>query len=281
LARVERSIVVYQSPRLALDPSLSSKVIPTLIDPHYTAKTHHTVAADRSIRDRAERAVAFVRCELGATATVIAKPLHGDNGIGVHVLGRDPRTGVDGPAVDDVEVWAGLIEQYGDLVVQEYIASVRGPVGEAIPDLADVPHDRRDFGEIRFILIDGEPPRLSNGEPIRIARRVPSSESLIADSGISHATSLSAAEVEFLRRVGARYREWGIFFGGGDLIRTPDPERPFVFTDAAQSVCGHAVVTGALNGEPYLVVDRVLDSLERQIRVRRGELANQVAALVG
>jgi hypothetical protein len=121
-------------------------------------------------------------------------------------------------------------------------------------------------------LIDGELPRLPDGELCRVARRVPNDDSLIADSGVSYPTTLSAAEIAFLTRVGALYRQWGINFGGGDLIRTPDPARPFVFTDAAQSVCGHAVVTGALNGEPYLIVDRILDSIDVQIQIRTSEV---------
>jgi hypothetical protein len=64
--------------------------------------------------------------------------------------------------------WRALLEQYGDLVVQEYIASVRSPAGMSADELAALPHDRR-------------------------------------------------------TRVGACYRAWGIHFGGGDLIRTPDP----------------------------------------------------------
>jgi hypothetical protein len=94
---------------------------------------------------------------------------------------------------------------------------------------------------------------------------VPSATSLIADSGISYPTTLSPAEYGFLERLGPVYRRMGIYFGGGDLIRTADPARPFVFTDAARSVCGHAVVTGALNGDPYLIVDQILDSIDRHI----------------
>jgi hypothetical protein len=92
---------------------------------------------------------------------------------------------------------------------------------------------------------------------------------LVADSGISYATKLSSRELEFLAQLGPLYRSWGIYFGGGDLIRTPDPDRPFVFTDAARSVCGHAVVTGALNNEPYLIIDQILDSIDRHLRVLR------------
>jgi hypothetical protein len=270
LHRVEQSTVVYQSPRLALDPRLGSKILPGLVDARFTPKTHHTAGA-LSTRDKARRAVRFVQDELGSPRTVIAKPLHGDNGVGIHVLGLDPRSGEKVARLDDLGAWVELIERYGDLVVQEYIASVRSPVGTGAQALAEVPHDRRDFGEIRFLLVDGELPRLPSGELCRFARRVPNDDSLIADSGISYATSLSGAESAFLTRVGALYRQWGINFGGGDLIRTPDPARPFVFTDAAQSVCGHAVVIGALNGDPYLIVDRILDSIDRQIQLRGGE----------
>ena len=123
-----------------------------------------------------------------------------------------------------------------DLVVQEYVPSVRSPLPRDAA-LADVPRDRRDFGEVRFLLIDGEVPRDAAGEPYLVARRVPREGSLVADSSISHPTSLSAAELAFLRRLGPVYKRLGIHFGGGDLIRTPDPARPFVFTDAARSPC--------------------------------------------
>ncbi|HKP64867.1 MAG TPA: hypothetical protein VJV78_49380 [Polyangiales bacterium] len=273
LSRVEQHTLVYQSPRLALDPRLGSKVLPGLVDTRFTPRTHHTAsAATLSPREKARRAVSFVQTELGNPTTVIAKPLHGDNGVGIHVIGLDPRSGEKVARLDDLGAWVELIERYGDLVVQEYITSVRSPVGTSAEALSRIPRDRRDFGEIRFLLIDGELPRLPNGEICRVARRVPNDDSLIADSGISYPTSLSAAEAAFLTRLGALYRQWGIHFGGGDLIRTPDPERPFVFTDAAQSVCGHAVVTGALNGDPYLMVDRILDSIDHQIEVRGGEL---------
>jgi hypothetical protein len=273
LQHVEQSTVVYQSPKLALDPRLGSKVLPGLVDARYTPKTHHTSGvATRSPRDKARRAVAFVQNELGSPITVIAKALHGGHGAGIHVLGLDPRSGEKIARLDDLGAWVELIERYGDLVVQEYVASVRSPVGTSPQALSQVPHDRRDFGEIHFLLIDGEIPRLPNGEACRVARRVPNDDSLIADSGISYPTSLSEAEIAFLTKLGVLYRQWGINFGGGDLIRTPDPARPFVFTDAAQSVCGHAVVTGALNGEPYMIVDRILDSIDRQIQLRRGEV---------
>jgi len=288
LQRAESDTVVYQSPRLALDPRFGSKALPGMVDPRFTPRTHYTAPPPRAgglvdICEKARRAVAFVRHDLARPATVIAKPLHGDNGFGITVLGRDPRTGSVSTPVDDLDTWEELIVRYGDLVVQEYIASVRAPEGLSAEQLAQVRHDRRDFGEIRFLLLDGEIPRMSNGEPFRVARRVPVEGSLIADSGISHATSLSDAEIQFLSRLGALYRQWGIWFGGGDLIRTPDPSRPFVFTDAAQSVCGHAVVTGALNGDPYLVVDRILDSVERQIALRRArlDLSRPVAARAG
>jgi hypothetical protein len=135
--------------------------------------------------------------------------------------------------------------------------------------LANISRDRADFGEVRFLLIDGEVPRAQDGKPVAIARRVPTDSSLVADSGISYATHLTSQELEFLARVGPLYRKWGIYFGGGDLIRTPDPDRPFVFTDAARSVCGHAVVTGALNNEPYLIIDQVLDSIGRHMCAAR------------
>lgn len=271
LARLEQrgDTLMYLSPRIALDPRMGSKNLPHLFDAKLTPRTHHTSATTHGIRDKAREAVRFMREQLGEPETVIAKPLNGNNGVGVHVLGRDPVTHTRPYAVDDVERWLALLERHGDLVVQEYIPSVRSPVGDTPEALSAVPQDRHDFGEIRFLLIDGDVPRDAEGKPLLVARRVPAPHSLIADSGISYPTSLSAAELAFLERLGPVYRRLGIYFGGGDLIRTPDPARPFVFTDAARHVCGHAVVTGALNGAPYAIVDRVLDSVERRVTQRR------------
>jgi len=266
LERVERDTVVYLSPRLALDPRFGSKIIPHSFDARLTPRTYHTnAAAELSVHDKAQRTAAFVRSTLGEPDTVIAKPLFGNNGVGIHVLGRDPVSGNQVSRTDDLDTWIELITRYGDLVVQEYIPSVRSPLGNSAEALSAVPRDRHDFGEVRFLLIDGEIPRAADGQPCLVARRVPSANSLIADSGISYASTLSHAEIAFLERLGPVYRRMGIYFGGGDLIRTPDPARPFVFTDAARSVCGHAVVTGALNGSPYLIIDQILDSLERHI----------------
>jgi len=105
---------------------------------------------------------------------------------------------------------------------------MRSPIGTSPEQLAAVPVDRRDFGEIRFLLIDGELPRTADGR-VWLVARVPVAGSLIADSGISYPRSLSAAELAFLERLGSVYRRLGIFFGGGDLM----------------------------------IVDRILDSLER------------------
>lgn len=268
LARVERDTVVYLSPSLALDPRHGSKIIPQNFDVQLTPRTYHTnVAAELSLEDKAVHALQFVRSQLNNPDTVIAKPLFGNNGEGIHVLGFDPVSNTRTCAVDDVNTWLSLLQRYGDLVVQEYMPSVRSPVGLSADVLSAVPRDRHDFGEVRFLLIDGEIPRTADGQPCLIARRVPSADSLIADSGISYASTLSPAEFTFLERLGPYYRRLGIYFGGGDLIRTADPARPFVFTDAARSVCGHAVVTGALNGEPYLIIDQILDSVERHIQL--------------
>ncbi|HKU43635.1 MAG TPA: hypothetical protein VJR89_36000 [Polyangiales bacterium] len=267
LARVEQHTLVYPSPRFALDPRLGAKVLPGLADPHFTPKTHHTAgyAADGcriGARDKARRAVTFLREALGSAGTAIVKPLHGAHGVGVHVLGVDPRTGRIGTALDDVAALCELLERYGDLVVQEYIASLRD----------------EQFGEVRFSLIDGEIPRTATGKPCRVPRRVPTPDSLLADSGVPSGSELTQPELEFVTRLGALYRQWGIHCGGGDLIRTPEPERPFVFIDAAQWVSGDAVVTGVLNGEPYGVVDAVLDSIDRQIQ-RRGDEVRTLAQL--
>jgi hypothetical protein len=271
LGVVEPDTLVYLTPRLALDPRFGSKVIPGLVDPRFVPRSFHTslCAPGASAHERAVAAVQFVREELRMPETVIAKPLHGNNGVGISALETHPVTKHREHAVDDADEWTRLIELHGDMVAQEYLPSVRKPAAEAELVLAEVLPDRRDFGEVRFLLIDGEVPRDAAGFPCRVARRVPSDNSLIADSGISYATSLSAAELAFLETLGPLYRRWGIHFGGGDLIRTADPQRPFLFTDAARSVCGHAVVTGALNGEPYLIVDQVLDSLDRQIEQHR------------
>jgi len=267
LTRVERDTVVYLSPWLALDPRFASKVLPGRVDERLTPRTYLTTEESNTLGDdKAEAARAFVFEQLGAPETVIAKPVYGNNGIGVHVLGRHPITGATHLRLDELDTYNKLLAQYGELVIQEYIPSVRSPVGQDPELLANIPRERADFGEIRFLLIDGEVPRDYEGKPIAVARRVPSDTSLVADSGISYATNLTSRELEFLETLGTLYRSWGIYFGGGDLIRTPDPERPFVFTDAARSVCGHAVVTGALNDEPYLIIDQILDSVDRHMR---------------
>ncbi|MET0284170.1 MAG: hypothetical protein ABW352_06860 [Polyangiales bacterium] len=280
LAAVEPDTLIYLAPRLALDPRFGSKVIPGRVDPRFVPRSFPTssLPTEASARERAEAAVRFVREALNTPSTVIAKPVHGHHGVGIGVLGLHPVTQRRDVEVDDVDAWLALIEHHGDVVVQEYIASVRAPAD--VQELAEVPRDRRDFGEVRFLLIDGEVPLDKHGQPCLVARRVPTADSLIADSGISHATSLSDQELAFLRTLGPLYQSWGIHFGGGDLIRTGEPERPFVFTDAARSVCGHAVVTGALNGEPYLIVDRVLDSLSRHIDARRASAERVEAAAV-
>jgi hypothetical protein len=266
LVHVERDALVYLSPWLALDPRFASKVIPGRIDARLTPRTFLTTEASEAT---AEAARAFVLEQLGRPETVIAKPVYGNNGEGIHVLGRHPVSGASELRLDALDTYERLLAAHGELVIQEYIPSVRSPLGQDPRVLANVPRDRSDFGEIRFLLIDGEVPRDRSGQPCLVARRVPTDSSLVADSGISYATQLTAAELTFLTQLGPLYRSWGIHFGGGDLIRTPDPARPFVFTDAARSVCGHAVVTGALNGDPYLIVDQVLDSIARHMRVGR------------
>jgi len=264
LAQVERDTLVYLSPELALDPRYASKVLPRRFDERLTPITYLTTEHPSETAPEKVRAILeAVRDRLGMPETLIVKPLNGNNGEGIHVLGRHPTCGLSSGAVTDPAIYQTLLAQHGELVIQEYVPSVRAPADVDCARLDRVTHDRRDFGEIRFLLVDGEPPTAACGKPCLVARRVPSDDSLVADSGISYATSLSAAELSFLARLGPYYRELGIFFGGGDLIRTPHPHRPFVFTDAARSVCGHAVVTGALNGEPYLIVDQILDSLDR------------------
>jgi hypothetical protein len=278
LARIERDTLVYLSPWLALDPRFASKVIPKRVDERLTPRTYLTTEEPNTVGDaKAEAARAFVYEKLGAPESVIAKPIYGNNGIGIHVLGKHPITGAVHSPLDDLDSYNKLFAQYGELVIQEYIPSVRSPLGQDPEVLANVPRDRCDFGEIRFLLIDGEVPRDKHGKPCLVARRVPTETSLVADSGISYATQLSSAELAFIEELGPVYRSWGIYFGGGDLIRTGDPARPFVFTDAARSVCGHAVVTGALNGEPYLIIDQVLDSLERHIRSAKPRSRPQAA----
>ena len=266
LEAVEDDVLVYLSPRLALDPESSSKVLPTLIAPDCVPASFATTACAGTPTAKVEAALRFVREALGSPDTFIAKPTNADNGVGITCCGQSPiatRTRRD-PRATLTE----LMAKHGDFIVQEYLPSVRAPRGISSAALRDVPVDRRDFGEIRFLLIDGVIPRTPDGQRIQVARRVPTDASLVADSGISYATTLSVRECEFLEHVGREYVKRGIHFGGGDLIRTPDPARPFLFTDAARSVCGHAVVTGALNGAPYLIVDQVLDSIERRL-VRR------------
>ena len=277
LTRVERDTVVYLSPWLALDPRFASKVLPRRVDERLTPRTYLTTEEPNTVGDaKAASARAFVYEQLGAPQTVIAKPVYGNNGVGIHVLGRHPLSGEVQLPLDDLDTYNQLLRQYGELVIQEYIPSVRSPVGQAPEQLVT---ERADFGEIRFLLIDGEVPRDREGRPAAVARRVPTDTSLVADSGISYATQLTDRELEFLAQLGPLYRSWGIHFGGGDLIRTPDPDRPFVFTDAARSVCGHAVVTGALNDEPYLIIDQILDSLDRQMRAKTREHSQNVAQL--
>ncbi|MEO0602188.1 MAG: hypothetical protein AAF211_12175 [Myxococcota bacterium] len=266
LAEIEDDVVVYLSPRLALDPAYSSKVLPERLAPDRTPRTLDTAAVSGEPARKVAAAAAFAEELLRSSTTVIAKPRHGDNGVGITALGLDPTTGGSRPVESGL---TALVAQFGDVVVQEYLASVRCPPDLTHEDLPHVPLDRRDFGEVRFLLVDGEVPRHSSGRPHVMARRVPTPNSLVADSGISHPTTLSDEELAFVSALGEAYRTLGIHFGGGDLIRTPDPERPFVFTDAAQSVCGHAVVTGALDGAPYGVIDQVVDSLARRVHDHR------------
>ncbi|MEM6926985.1 MAG: hypothetical protein AAF602_08665 [Myxococcota bacterium] len=266
LAEIEDHVVVYLSPRLALDPACSSKALPERLAPGRTPRSLDTATVEGSVEAKIASATAFAQDLLRTSPTVIAKPRYGDNGVGITALGVDPTTGGSRPIEPGL---TALLARFGDVVVQEYLASVRCPPELSGEDLPHVPVDRRDFGEVRFVLVDGEVPRLRNGRPFAMARRVPTATSLLADSGISYPTTLSDEELAFVGALGERYRALGIHFGGGDLIRTPDPARPFVFTDAAQSVCGHAVVTGALNGDPYGVVDRVVESLARRVRAHR------------
>jgi hypothetical protein len=268
LELIEEHTLVYLTPKLALDPRFGSKLLPASIDARFVPHTFYTHELEPEAK--LDAALAFVRETLGDPETVVVKPLHTNNGVGITLLGRDPRRSErQGRAAQDRDVLARMLSEYGDLVVQEYIPSIRAPEDVTPAELAQVPLDRRDFGEVRFLLIDGELPRRPDGSACRFARRVPAPDSLVADSGVSHPTELSAMEQAFVEYVGQQYLRWGIYFGGGDLIRTPDPARPFVFTDAARFVCGHAVVTGALNGDPYLIVDQVLDSVERRILERR------------
>jgi hypothetical protein len=277
LSSVERDTLVYLSPELALDPRYASKVLPRNFDERLTPVTYLTTEHPNPQIDAKIAAVLeVVHTRLKTPDTLIVKPLYGNNGEGIHVLGHHPIRGASSGNVDDPDVYKRLLASYGELVVQEYVPSVRAPADVNQAMLGDVPHDRHDFGELRFLLIDGEPPRDATGRPCLLARRVPTDTSLVADSGISHATSLSSHELAFLQRLGPYYRTLGIHFGGGDLIRTPDPKRPFVFTDAARSVCGHAVVTGALNGEPYLIVDQILDSIDRHMRSRHASMPSTV-----
>ena len=269
LQTIEEETVLYLSPRLALDPQFGSKLLPSVIDPRFVPHTFYTHdVSDAGLEEKADLALAFVRQTLGDPETAVVKPLDTNNGVGITLLGRDPRSAKNGHskrAKDDRHVLGRMLARYGDLVVQEYVPSIRAPFDPNVIPLASVPPDRRDFGEVRFLLIDGELPVTRSGAPCSFARRVPAAESLVADSGVSYGTELSTREQAFVKYVGQQYLRWGIYFGGGDLIRTPDPERPFVFTDAARSVCGHAVVTGALNGDPYLIVDQILDSIERRV----------------
>jgi hypothetical protein len=276
LRAVESDTLIYLAPRLALDPRFASKVIPDGVERRFRPRSFCTswCPAEATARERAVAIVQFLHESLQDSSTVIAKTVVGDED-DEHVFGFNPITQRRECKIDDLSAWTALIQRCGDLVVQEYVPSVRAPDHEPGFSLSRVPHQRRDFGEVRFLLIDGQVPRDEAGFPYLVARSVPTGESLSADSGVSYPTSLSAAELSFLSTLGPLYRRWGIHFGGGDLIRTGDVERPFVFTDAARSVCGHAVVMGALNGEPYVIVDQVLDSVGRQIELHHNERAEQ------
>ncbi|MEN0062898.1 MAG: hypothetical protein AAGA48_12160 [Myxococcota bacterium] len=275
LAKLESRVLVYLSPRLALDPEFGSKVLPGRIAPECVPVSWSTTDLQGSRYEKVDAALEFLRGPLKRTRTAIVKPAFGDNGEGITVLGVSPLDPYLRPrnARDHL---IELLQRHGEVVVQEYVPSVRAP-RNVEGALDQVPLDRCDFGEIRFLLIDGTVPRDRAGCPILVARRTPTPTSLLADSGISYPTTLSDAERRFLDRVGQAYLRYGIHFGGGDLIRTANPERPFVFTDAARAVCGHAVVTGALNGEPYLIVDQVLDSMERHWIRRVAERRTRVA----
>ncbi|MEN0068346.1 MAG: hypothetical protein AAGA48_39870 [Myxococcota bacterium] len=262
LATIEDEVLVYLSPRLALDPAFGSKQLPARLAPDAVPLSFDTSSMVGS-RAKLDASLRFLAETLGQPPLAIAKPRVGDNGVGITAVTRD----------EPASTLTDLLARFGDLVVQEYLPSVRRPADLSEEALAELSPDVGGFGEVRFLLIDGDVPRDTAGEPFLMARRVPTDSSLLADSGISYPTRLSKAELDFVQRVGQAYRSLGIHFGGGDLIRTLDPSRPFVFTDAARSVCGHAVVTGALNGEPYGIVDRVLDSMSRQLTPSRLAIA--------
>ncbi|MBX2812578.1 MAG: hypothetical protein KTR25_12240 [Myxococcales bacterium] len=257
IASLRESTLLFLDPALLLSPEFSSKALPNLLAPQCVPVSFCTRTVDGSIADKAEAALDFVQHRLGDPQTTILKPFSGDNGLGITFLGQDPRHVLDPPlkSFSKIRVITELLQQHQDIIVQEYIPSIRAPAnGIATPT---------QFGEVRFLLIDGQIPTRNDGKPLIFAHRSPTPNSLMADSGISQPTYLTSQEMLFLEDIGKSYRQMGIHFGGGDLIRTPDPERPFVFTDAARAVCGHLVVTGALNNQPYLIVDQVLDCFER------------------
>ena len=218
LSLLEDRVLVYLSPKLALQARFGSKVLPAQIAPERVPQSFDTASCSDE-QDKVHDALAFIRKDLNCPATVIAKPRLGDNGVGITALGQCP---VDRTTRRDPEsTLRDMIELYGDVVIQEYIPSVRAP--PELDALKQVSPNRHDFGEIRFILIDGTVPRTRDGRRIAVARRVPTSDSLVADSGISYPTRLSPAELAFLDHVGRYYLALGIFFGGGDLHSHPRP----------------------------------------------------------
>lgn len=247
--------LLFLDPKLLLDPNYSSKVLPNQLAPEYCPRSLQTDGYV-SPTEKIQAIHHFIHTELNEPETIMVKPLHGDNGIGIHVLGLDPRQQPPSTPLDTSATYqpllAHLLETHQDLVIQEYIPSIR-----KVPGLLE-----HQYGEVRFLLINGRIPTRPDGQPFRFARRTPAPHCLKADSGVSEATLLTEAELKFLDKLGDQYVQLGILYGGGDLIRTPDPKRPFLFTDAARAVCGHLVVTGALNQNPYLVIDQVLATFE-------------------
>ena len=275
LILLEDDVLLFHNPRLLLESQYSSKNIPRLINSAYCPVTYHTTDEINQTQ-KIHSALAFIDQNLSQCETIVVKPIFGDNGHGITLLGYNPVTQEFIAREDYGDLLAKFFSKHGDFVVQEYISTVRLPKTYNSP--ADTTPNDLGFGEVRFILINGQLPKNPDGTPIVFARRTPTPDSFVADSGISYPTYLTKQETLFLEEVGQYYKEHQIHFGGGDLIRTNDPKRPFVFTDAARAVCGHAIVTGGLNKAPYLIIDQVIDCLWNLWETRQRSKAEVMTA---
>ncbi len=265
LAQIEKknpNIVFLNSPTSILT-SKNSKEIPKDIGTMHYPLSFETVQIVGSAMQKVDASLDFVKERLQQPKTFVVKPHQGDNGKGVTLFGDYPVGARDFPVIDAkkyVEHLLYMLDQYGNLIIQEYLPSLRFP--QALKHLhpAEAAWKHQTYGEVRFLLLNGELLKDNKGQCLSIALRCPNDKSYLSDSGTSYRTNLTEQEQYFLEHyVGPYYKSNKILLGGGDLIRTADPVRPFLFTDAAQAICGHVVVTGALNGNPYLITQIIME----------------------